>query len=318
MARTNGGVYVKAAQFLASMQGTGEGILPSAFVQPLSVLTDRAPTRPAAAVKAVMLQDLGGAVVGSAFATFDEAPLAAASLAQVHAATLFDGTRVAVKVQHAELKQNIEADLAVLRGFANSTKAPGGLDLAWLVDDFERFLVAECDFTVEADNTQRAAALLAARGDVLVPFVHRHLCTPRVLVTSFVDGLMRVDDPAALSAARVSPRDVAAVVASVFADSACCRRLAPAPPVNQRASCLLSHSLTLPSLLRPSIPVALRFGVVHGDPHGGNGARPTPPIACIYLMRFASICSPHFFLSFSLLPRQPPPAAALPPVVPGV
>ena len=188
-----------------------------------------------------MLREELGAPSAELFTQFSPEPIAAASLAQVHLAVLRDGRRVAVKVQYPELRLNMASDLSVFRQMGSQIK-PGGMDLTWLVDDFEAFLTQEVDFRGEADNTEAAALLLAHRGlEVVVPRVVRELSTPRVLVTHFADGLLRVDDAAGLARAGLHPGDVGALLARTFAEMALCH------------------------------------GRVHGDPHAGNVyVRPLP------------------------------------------
>ena len=288
MARANGGIYIKAAQFVASMQGGGgDKVVPRAFVDTLRVLTDHAPSRGFDAVDVVLREDLGSSGA-QLFASIEAVPIAAASLAQVHVAVTKDGKKCALKVQYPELRANMASDLAVFRTMGSQVRVwrgegrvsnaremlclmhihhsihsaqmrPGGMDLTWLVDDFETFLTAEVDFRGEADNTEAAAAATAHLPDVLVrhsppttsfprlshsppltlachqvPRVLRHLSGPRVLTTTFVDGLIRVDDLPRLRQAGMHPWAVGAALSRVFSDMALCG------------------------------------GTVHGDPHAGN------------------------------------------------
>lgn len=115
MARANGGIYIKAAQFVASMQGGGgDKVVPRAFVDILRVLTDQAPSRSFADVDIVLREDLG-ASGNQLFASVEAVPIAAASLAQVHVAFTHDGQKCALKVQYPELRANMASDLAVFR-----------------------------------------------------------------------------------------------------------------------------------------------------------------------------------------------------------
>ena len=97
------------------------------------------------------------------FASIDPRPLASASLAQVHAATLADGRRVAVKIQHPGLRASCAADLAGAAAVARAVGwlTGGAFDFDWLGEQLRESLPLELDFRVEADNARRCAAALA-------------------------------------------------------------------------------------------------------------------------------------------------------------
>lgn len=101
---SQGGVYVKAGQHLSSLSG----LLPVEYTSTLSVVQDRAQARPWAEVAAVLTEDLGVSPAAT-FASIEEQPLAAASIAQVHRGVLADGRPVAVKIQYPHLRRQSEA-----------------------------------------------------------------------------------------------------------------------------------------------------------------------------------------------------------------
>ena len=115
LAQENGGIYNKAAQFVASLQGgAGDKGVPMAYVKTLRVLTDRAPFRPFKFMETVLVEDFGQP--GSQlFANIEETPIAAASLAQVHKAMTKDGRKVAVKMLYPTLRKELASDFAVFR-----------------------------------------------------------------------------------------------------------------------------------------------------------------------------------------------------------
>ena len=155
LAKQNGGIYNKAAQFVASLQGgAGDAGIPKAYIEALAVLTDKAPFRPFEDMDACFAEEFGMSAK-EAFAEIDETPIAAASLAQVHRAVTKDGRTVAVKLQYPWLKHHLSSDFAVFSMFGQQIK-PGGFDLSWLVRDFQVSLTAELDFTGEADNASAA------------------------------------------------------------------------------------------------------------------------------------------------------------------
>lgn len=105
-----GPTFVKFGQMLAQR----DDLFPETLVAELHKLQDRAGTFPAAVARRT-IEDETGREVAQLFASFDDEPMAAASMAQVHRAVLSDGTRVIVKVQRPHIAQTVEADIAVLR-----------------------------------------------------------------------------------------------------------------------------------------------------------------------------------------------------------
>jgi aarF domain-containing kinase len=233
LARQNGGLYNKAAQLVASLQaGAGERGIPHEYVEALSVLTDKAPGKPFAEMTPVLEEEFGKPAA-DIFKWIDEVPLAAASLAQVHRAELHDGRRVAVKIIYPMLRKEMASDFAVLRTFAASLK-PAGLDLSWLLADFEKALSKELDFEEEARNTERSARTLAHLERVKVPGVIWAYTRKSVLTMELEEGLIHLHDAQQLRAAGLNPNTVGALIADTFAE------------------------------------MAVVHGWVHGDPHAGN------------------------------------------------
>jgi len=227
VAETNRGLYVKAAQFLASIRGgSGDSGIPREYVDALAGLTEHAPHRPASELAAVLgeVMSLGGWPQSElddscSLRSIEIEPLASASVAQVHRARLPGGVEVAVKVQHAELRSEVAADLATLRQLGTSLKElSGGYDLMWIVDDFERNMACELDFQREADNAEATAAAMAHLApQVHVPKVFRALSSKRVLTVEHCDGLLKADDPEALRAAGLDPEECGELICDSFA-----------------------------------------------------------------------------------------------------
>ncbi|HEX6240799.1 MAG TPA: AarF/UbiB family protein [Polyangiales bacterium] len=200
-----GPTYVKLGQLVAS----SEGMFPEAYCLEFRRCLDRVAPFDAKDVDAILRADLKRAP-DEVFSSFEYAPIASASIAQVHAATLRDGTGVVVKVQRPGLPEIIAADLRVLRVWAQLLARIPVADLAnpvAIVEDFEANLSEELDFRREAANLDEFNAIMAQYGmnDVTAPKPHHELSSARVLVMERFFGT-RIDDQATLST--VAPDEV--------------------------------------------------------------------------------------------------------------
>lgn len=151
------------------------------WAKELASLQADVPPIDVAAVRARIETELG-TPIASVFASFDDEPLAAASLAQVHAAVLLDGTQVVVKVQVPGIEDVIAGDIAALRAIASSVGHLPGVDLPTLTGELARALASELDYRAEA------AALAAYAGDVVVPRPITHASSERVLTMTRITG----------------------------------------------------------------------------------------------------------------------------------
>jgi ubiquinone biosynthesis protein len=202
LALEDGGVtFVKLGQVLS----TRRDLLSPEFITELSRLQDDAPTVPWPDVKAVLEESLGGPV-SETFASFAEEPIAAASIAQVHIATLLSGEQVVVKVRRPAAAGLAGADLDIVQRLAVRLqrgtrwgRSVGAVDLA---RGFADALREELDLRIEARNMTAVAAATAARNEgVLVPAPHLPYCGEQVLVMQFFDGRPLLTAAAALPAA---------------------------------------------------------------------------------------------------------------------
>ncbi len=223
------GVYIKLGQVI-SVLGT---FLPAAYANALERLQDDVPPHPFSAM-AKRLAEAWGEDWSERVQSLDEQPLAAASLAQVHRATLRDGTDVAIKILYPDVKRLIAVDLRVISwvmpivhrlfGFRGTHK---------VVAQLRRMLAEETDYDHERRNIERVRALLGQRTDIIVPRVFAELSGDSVLVLSLEHG--------------VKPVDVRAVE-SAGGD--------PLAIANTLVDCYLS--------------MLLEHRVFHADPHPGN------------------------------------------------
>jgi ubiquinone biosynthesis protein len=188
LALEDGGVtFVKLGQVLA----TRRDLLPDEFVEELTGLQDDVAPVAWPAIDEVIQAELG-AEVDELFATFERTPLAAASIAQVHEATLRSGQRVVVKVCRPEAPAVVESDLAILESIAlrldrSWGRSVGAVDLA---HGFRDALPEELDLRIEARNMTSVAAASARRGGscVRIPVPVETMSTRRVLVMERLEG----------------------------------------------------------------------------------------------------------------------------------
>ncbi len=204
-----GPTFVKLGQVLS----TRPDLVPWSVVLELRKLQDRVPPFSGEEAKRLVEQELK-APIGKFFASFDEQPLAAASIAQVHRATLLDGTPVAVKVQRPNLDATIRADLDILAALAKYLDAEipesRRFNPVGVAREFGRSIKKELNYLREAHNIRKFAEHYADDPEVYVPKVHWDLVTRHVLVMEFVKGI-KVTDVAALEAAGYDRKEVAAI-----------------------------------------------------------------------------------------------------------
>ncbi|WP_327140170.1 ABC1 kinase family protein [Nocardia sp. NBC_01327] len=193
-----GPMFVKLGQLIASSPGAFPRELADAC---LRCLDDMAPF-PSADARSIIEADLGKPI-SELFRSFEDEPLSAASIAQVHACVLHDGRPAVVKVQRPEIGRRMIVDLrAAMRLARTMEKRSENARVAntqGVVRDLYEATVAELNFLIEADNQTRARENLAAFGDnanVVVPEVYWELCGPRVLCMERMRGmpLDRFDD----------------------------------------------------------------------------------------------------------------------------
>jgi ubiquinone biosynthesis protein len=187
-----GPTFVKFGQLLS----TRPDVVPPDIVIELQKLQDEVRPVPFEDVERVVREELGLSVE-QAFLEFDERPTAAASIGQVHHATLPNGERVAVKVQRPNAPRQIEADLALLYQAARLAKervrALDFIDAEQLVDEFARSIRAELDYRAEARNAEGFRRNFAGVSEVKIPRVFWSYTRQRLLVLELLDGTQLAD-----------------------------------------------------------------------------------------------------------------------------
>src|SRR5881398_1117269 len=190
-----GPTFVKFGQLLS----TRPDVLPPDFIAELRGLQDDVRPFPFAQVEQVVEEDLG-LTLDKLFADFDEQAVAAASIGQVHRATLPNGKRVAVKVQRPGAPRQIEADVALLYQAARiareRVRALDFIDARQLVDEFARSIRHELDYRQEARNSQTFHRNFAGHPHVRIPRVYWTYTRQRVLTLELLEGPQLADiDP---------------------------------------------------------------------------------------------------------------------------
>lgn len=226
-----GPTFVKLGQILSSRSD----LLPPEWTAELEKLHSSAPTLPFEQLRPAVEAALGGPPE-ELFAEFDETPLAAASIAQVHRAVTHDGRTVAVKIRRPGIRVGMEADLrliAQLAKIAEAAPAVARYRPREMVRLLAEAVLEELDFGNEAVNAERMAALFAHDPRVVVPAVYWPFTSETLLVTDFVAGVVPTSETA-LTEAGIDPQAIAALGADVVLD------------------------------------MVLIHGFFHGDPHPGN------------------------------------------------
>ena len=199
-----GPTFVKLGQVLS----TRTDVVEKEYIDVLKSLQDDVPAFSGAKAKAIVAKELNVSDISEIFRDFDEEPLAAASLGQVHTATLQVGNvtqKVAIKVQRAGLKELFDVDLKNLRKLCElldklDPKADGA-DRSYIdvFDESEKLLYEEIDYINEADNADRfrrdfqTGSSENSKFNVRIPEVYREYSTPRVLTMEYVDSFKLTD-----------------------------------------------------------------------------------------------------------------------------
>ena len=204
-----GPTTVKFGQVLS----TRPDLFGKALCDDLGELQDRVAPMPFDDMRKV-IEDGLGASLDTIYAEFNETPVASASLSQVYRAVLHTGETVAVKVQRPGVRQTIHADLSLMRGIAEWLEEHRP-DLNWMnpmgtLDEFERSVRRELDFTLEAHIIKRFARNYKEVEAVFVPGVFDEATCPTVLTMDWVDGV-RIDSVAAYPERHCDPKTVALI-----------------------------------------------------------------------------------------------------------
>jgi predicted unusual protein kinase regulating ubiquinone biosynthesis (AarF/ABC1/UbiB family) len=223
--------FIKMAQVFAIRAD----IVPPLYLEELSRLHDRVPPFPTHQVRRRIREELKRDP-DQIFERFDAAPLAAASLGQVHRAR-YRGTEVIVKVLRPRVQELVATDVQIVRSLLFILEQLGDhytlRAAGTIIEEFSRVITEEMDFEHEADNIERFREIFKDSDTVVIPVVFRELTTSRVLVLKFYEG-MRINESAEI----------------------------------------LKHNIDVDKMIRDLIEIyghqLLLHGVFHADPHPGN------------------------------------------------
>ncbi|NTZ17553.1 2-polyprenylphenol 6-hydroxylase [Paenibacillus sp. JMULE4] len=227
-----GPTFVKLGQIAS----TRPDLLPEEIIRELEKLQDRVPPFSFQEVRGIIQEELADEP-DNIFQHFEDTPLAAASIGQVHQAVLRSGEKVAVKVQRPNIASVIETDLEILQDLAalaeHRLEWAARYQIRIMVDEFSKSLRAELDYTMESRNAEKIAKQFGNDPAIYVPKVFLEYSAKKVLTMEYVDGV-KLNEPDKLKQYGYNPKNLA-------------ERLAKA----------IFHQI-------------FNNGFFHGDPHPGN------------------------------------------------
>lgn len=223
------GLFIKIGQLISILST----FLPEEFRKPLEDFQDKAPARPFEEIKNNVEEELGAPIL-TFFKTVEKTPLASASIGQVHRATLLTGEEVALKVQHDHIPLVAEVDLRLfenVNSFAARIFKIKGMKA--VAGEVRLMILEELDYGQEAQNMALMRESLSDSPRVVIPEIYEDLCTPRMLVSRFCEGV-KINNITQLDEWKIDRDELAKDV------------------------------------LELSCKMVLKDGIYHADPHPGN------------------------------------------------
>ncbi|GFP25520.1 ubiquinone biosynthesis protein [Candidatus Hakubella thermalkaliphila] len=179
------GVLIKIGQVISARAD----FMPLEYLEELSRLQDEVPPVPFSQIRERVIQELGGPPE-AIYSSFEESPIAAASLGQVHSATLSSGQRVAVKIQYPGIEKIVSTDLATLKWITGIlSKIRKGINFNLIYSEFSKVLYEELDYVHEGHNAEKIKKNFKSDERVIIPSVIWDLTTRKVLTLEFVEGI---------------------------------------------------------------------------------------------------------------------------------
>jgi predicted unusual protein kinase regulating ubiquinone biosynthesis (AarF/ABC1/UbiB family) len=234
------GVLIKIGQFMSSRVD----ILPEEYTDELSKLQDQVPPAPFADIVQRVTEELGP--MDEVFSSFDEVPIASASLGQVHKACLRDGDCIVVKVQYPGIEEVIAADMKTLKFVIRILRLLfRHINLDVIYSEFSRIVMEELNYLQEGKNAETFARNFADNKRIAIPLVYWPYTTSKVLTLEYLEGT-KITDFDLIDRQGIDRKDVARILAEAYAQ------------------------------------MFFVDGLFHGDPHPGNiFVRPGPEVILV-------------------------------------
>jgi ubiquinone biosynthesis protein len=198
---------------LGQLMSTRADIFPPGYIEEFKKLQDQVPPAPFSDIKRVVEGELKRPLAGI-FYEFNAEPVAAASVGQVHVATLFSGEKVAVKVIRPGIDKKIRDDIRLMYFLAdrieNTFEMGRILGVVNLVREFERVIFRELDMLIEAGSIEKFAFNFKNDKEIYIPSVHWDYTTKSVLVMEHIDGV-KMDQVEAMRAMGINPKEIALI-----------------------------------------------------------------------------------------------------------
>ncbi len=202
-----GPTFIKMGQILS----TRPDLLPVEFILELEKLQDHVPPFEYTQVEMIIETELG-TQLDNILKDFEEAPLASASIGQVHRARLADGEEVVVKIQRPDIRKTVEVDLEIMLHLATLMERHlEGWEIqrpTKIVEEFAQTLEKELDYTIETSHMERFAMQFLNDSNVYVPKVYRDASTSRILTMEYIDGI-KASEISLLEEADLDRREIA-------------------------------------------------------------------------------------------------------------
>ncbi len=206
--------FIKLAQLLSSRPD----LITDAYANEFKKLQDKVPPFAAEEARRIIEEEIK-MPIRDIFLEFDDKPIAAASIAQVHRATLVDGSEVVAKIQRPEIQYIIETDVHLFRTIAKlmiryipeaNFFNPGGI-----VDEFARTVRKETDFIEEGRNACRLRRNFTENTNIYIPKIYAEFMTEKVIVMERIDGV-RIDDLGAIDSMGLDRRELAKIGVNAY------------------------------------------------------------------------------------------------------